>query len=203
VRKKEKRLMKIEESDTFSLPLPDSDYLIFSKGMILNTTTNRVLTPSKDTQGYLRVRLKVLGVYKTYKLHRVVASLFIPQEDITKKNVNHINGIKSDNNYLNLEWVTNNENMCHAKESRLMQSGTSRSNSKLDDCGVLSVYTILHAGTKSIVEIAKELDVSKAIIQKIGSGFSYRNLYSDVFKDIRGNIAVNRKSNRAKISQRN
>lgn len=65
----------------------------------------------KDAKGYLRVEIDG----KNYSIHRLIAKTFIPNlED--KPQINHINGIKSDNKPSNLEWVTNQENIVHAFE---------------------------------------------------------------------------------------
>lgn len=73
------------------------------------------LKPSIDKDGYKRVTLYSggRGTQKLYRICRLVASTYlIPVEG--KSVVNHINGIKSDDWYGNLEWVTVQENTKHA-----------------------------------------------------------------------------------------
>lgn len=50
------------------------------------------------------------GVKKHYAVHRLVAEAFIPNPG-NKKEVDHINTNKKDNNVNNLRWVTKVENM--------------------------------------------------------------------------------------------
>lgn len=56
---------------------------------------------------------------KEWTVHRLVALTFIPNDDITKTQVNHKDGNKRNNNVANLEWVTPKENTTHAIKSGL------------------------------------------------------------------------------------
>lgn len=73
----------------------------------------RILSCRKDKKGYLRVYLDDNRKTKFISVHRLVAIVFIPNE-LEKPQVNHIDGVKTNNNVENLEWVTNQENQLHA-----------------------------------------------------------------------------------------
>jgi hypothetical protein len=64
-------------------------------------------------RGYHTAVLYKNGVRKTFKTHRLVSIAFIPNTE-NKPFVNHIDGVKSNNIYTNLEWVTHSENIKHA-----------------------------------------------------------------------------------------
>jgi hypothetical protein len=66
-----------------------------------------------NEKGYLRLTLNKDGNKSNHLVHRLVANSFL--DNIENKNqVNHKNGIKSDNRVDNLEWVTNLENRLHS-----------------------------------------------------------------------------------------
>lgn len=83
---------------------------------ISKTDLTKIKNLSKiDTgKGYERIAIKT----KTALIHRLVAQSFLPNPN-NKPHVNHIDGNKKNNNVSNLEWITNIENLNHARATGL------------------------------------------------------------------------------------
>lgn len=79
-----------------------------------------ILKPYYPKNGYPHVMLSKNGIEKCYKVHRLVAEVFIPNPD-KKPEVNHKNANKSDNKAENLEWCTTFENYAHARNMGLFK----------------------------------------------------------------------------------
>lgn len=73
----------------------------------------RVLKPMKDRYGYFRITFSYKGKRKSYYVHRLVAMAYL-KNYTNSLQVNHKNGIKTDNNYTNLEMVSLQENIAHS-----------------------------------------------------------------------------------------
>lgn len=78
----------------------------------------KLLNNRLDKDGYLIIDLN--NPRKTCKVHRLVAQHFIDNPE-NKAEVNHISGIKTDNNVSNLEWCTREENERHAWDNGLCE----------------------------------------------------------------------------------
>ena len=62
--------------------------------------------------GYLKITLHSKGKRKTVNIHRLVGLAFVPNDDKeNKKELNHINEIKTDNRAENLEWCDREYNI--------------------------------------------------------------------------------------------
>lgn len=107
---------------------------------VCNFRTGKILKITRMNNGYLAVKLRhAPGEYKTWLLHRVVAHAFIgPCPDGFQ--VNHKDGNKENNAPSNLEYVTQSQNIKHAKETGLMPKATFR---KLTDQQILDIKTLL------------------------------------------------------------
>lgn len=82
------------------------------KGIEIKTRVNN--------DGYIEVRLSKDSRTTTTFIHILIAKAFIPNP-FNKSEVNHINGIKTDNRIENLEWSTHSENMKHAYKMGLLK----------------------------------------------------------------------------------
>jgi hypothetical protein len=87
------------------------DSLVYQSGKVYKYK-GRILK-QENVKGYKRVSLSKGKIIKRFQVHRLVAMCFhINFND--KKCVNHINGIKTDNRSVNLEWVSYSENEKHS-----------------------------------------------------------------------------------------
>lgn len=89
--------------------------------------------------GYYRVRLSKLNKGKYHPVHRLVALAFCPNF-FDKPYINHKDGNKINNQFSNLEWVTQSENAKHAYRTGLADNkGENHSQSKLTNDDIVKI----------------------------------------------------------------
>lgn len=99
-----------------------SSYVLHRNGTIYSIKSRRFLKGWVKSSGYVSVALTYDNGYVDHNVpvHRLVAKVFIKNTDPdTKVQVNHKNGIKTDNRVENLEWVSPSENTQHANDTNL------------------------------------------------------------------------------------
>jgi len=120
----------------------------------------RILKPSIGNRGYLHVNLSN-GLIKQYTVHSLVARNFIKNENGFNE-VDHINGVKTDNFVRNLKWCS--------RQGNLLSQNWTRKNGKKEARGVhylkkrnkyLSSITINHK-TKYLGTFDTEIEASSA-----------------------------------------
>lgn len=93
----------------------DGMYQVSDLGRVRSLKFGRVkvLRPTKNVYGYLRVGLFLYGKQKKVLVHRLVAQAFIENDDENKTQINHIDECKQNNRLWNLEYCTAQYNMTY------------------------------------------------------------------------------------------
>lgn len=126
--------------------------------------------------GYHQITLSKKGAKKRFKVHRLVALVFVDNPD-NKPFVNHIDADRTNNHFQNLEWCTSKENAQHcANLGRVSnnlphQRGEQINTAKLKEEDVVQIKR----SGKSNAELGRIFGVSKAAIRfiKIGKNWSH------------------------------
>lgn len=125
---------------------------------------------------YFTVILSKGNHVKAKRVGRLVAEAFILNPE-NKPQVNHINGIKTDDRVENLEWSTQSENIRHAYKTGLAHGpkGEKQGSSKLNEKQVRVIKHCLKLGMKNR-EIAKYFPCTWFNIKAIQLGKSWGHI---------------------------
>lgn len=156
-------------------------YEVSDTGMVRSlkrtTTSGKVLSQRSGTGGYLSVCLCKDNHKKSFVVHRLVARAFVTNPE-NKPEVNHKNGVRTDNRAENLEWVTRSENERHAyevlgKSPQAYWKGRPRKFARrFTDEQVFAI----RSDERSYSQIAAEYGVSKTAIRDIKRKKNYREV---------------------------
>ena len=168
-------------------------YGISDSGRVKNLKTNKILKAEVDKDGYLKVNLYLGDVKKHFFVHRLVAIAFIPNPNNLPQ-VNHINGIKTDNHPENLEWCDCQYNITHAIKTGLRKNPPQGANhwaSVYPEKTVIEICELLQSGKYSIRDISAKLNIPVSEINHIKSKkrwkyitekYDFSNVKNDHFK---------------------
>lgn len=150
-------------------------YEVSEDGRVRNTKTGRILKPKKNKRGYIFYGISVNGKYKDIIAHRAVAELFI-ENPYDKPQVNHKDGNKENNYFLNLEWSTESENMIHAFENGLNDNSRfSVAVNQIDKYGnVVATYSSIAEASKAVNGYTSHITNCCKGRRNTHKGFSWR-----------------------------
>lgn len=101
------------------IPLTNGKYEASDRGFVRRIKGN-ILKMSPDGRGYLQVCIKYNDKVQTIAVHRLIARSFLTS--FNGAQINHIDGIKTNNYLSNLEYVTGTDNIRHAFENDLIKT---------------------------------------------------------------------------------
>lgn len=134
-------------------------YYISNYGRIYSKLRGgKILKPFTDKDGYKRIELVTSNGARKFYIHRLVAFMFVDGY-FEGAIVNHIDSVRDNNYYLNLEWVTYQENTDHGvKYGYVLKNNTSefRDYNKahsIDTVEVVTLLILLGASNKDILDI--------------------------------------------------
>jgi hypothetical protein len=152
------------------------DRLVYNDGnKSFCKTKGKILKPNKDTGGYLYVGLHDKKNKKTssVKVHRLVALNFC-QGYRKGQEVNHIDGVRHNNVYSNLEWVNRSQNIRDTYKRGRNTNGEKNNASKLKNEYIGIIASLYDSGVlQSIIALA--FGVSQATISNIIRNKHYKN----------------------------
>lgn len=124
------------------------------------------ISPGNNGAGYLFVNLWKNNKQHRFYVHRLVGKLYCNSytNDCV---INHLDGIKRNNAWYNLECTTASNNMKHSYANNLHKSGENHPNARLLNSDKEDIIVLLKSGKYSQLDIANKFNVSQALISKI------------------------------------
>ena len=135
-------------------------------GFVFINRKERILKNVLTTTGYFSVSLYRNDNKKFNQVHRLVLLAFIGKSEL---DVNHKNGIKTDNRIENLEYLTRADNQKHAYLTGLKPplKGERNPNSKLTEKTVLEIRRLYESGKYRCSELAKMYKIGWTTVHEI------------------------------------
>lgn len=134
------------------------------KGEKIQNKKGKVLRPGVNQHGYPQVYLSKLNKSKTLRVHRLVAEAFLLGD--SSLIVNHLDGVKTNNEVSNLEWTTYSGNNQHAWDTGLRPRTGPR---KLSNGDIISIKIWLQMRYPTH-SLSRAYGVSERLVRDIREG---------------------------------
>ena len=149
-------------------------YEISNFGVIKNKKTGKTRSAYTTKMGYKRIGLSKDNKVVQHLIHRLVMASFVGPSELE---VNHLDGVRDNNNLSNLEYCTKKENAQHSwkylgRKAR-DQRGIKNPSNKLTPEIVLEIY---NDSEKTNQELADTYNISRSNVTLIKNGKRWKHL---------------------------
>lgn len=146
------------------------DMIRHGKPHTVKRSKNRLLNLNLRPTGYFEVLLCRDNVRTYCRVHRLVAAVFLPNP-LNLPQVNHIDGVKTNNHVSNLEWCSAKHNIHHAHRTGLTNMwGENNHFSKYPDYKVSFIKAIVKLKLFSDEAIGEFIGVPKSLVKNVRLG---------------------------------
>ena len=148
-------------------------YKLSDTGLVKSFKKSRygkILKPYLSKRGYFVINLYSNFYYKTYTIHRLIGIHFI-LNPYNKPQINHKNGMKTDNNIKNLEWATSSENNQHAYDTDL-KKGSWLGKFGVDNKSSKAIYQLSLDGNRikiwaNAYEVERQIGINMSSVNNV------------------------------------
>ena len=176
-------LETVEEWMPFPIALFENKYELSNKGRVRNIKKGTIRIVTKKI-GYCKITMYHNKKEHTYSVHRMVAKAFIKNPNPKKYTfVNHIDGLKQNNNYKNLEWSSPPDNAQHAVDTGLSKITKRRVGQYDLDGKLIKIYESQAAAAKSTGIDRRNINRACKGNNKFG-GYIWKNMDIDANEQI-------------------
>lgn len=161
-------------TDSIWLEHPELPGYRFSpEGRALSLMGSRplIMKSSISSNGYVLMSFQKNGKKTRQLLHRLIGQIFVHGHK-DRLQINHKNGIKTDNRATNLEWVTPKQNIAHLRDvlGSEWASGQDHGSSTITDAQAIRALRLRYKGRKSYRAIEDLTGISKGVLDGLLRG---------------------------------
>lgn len=173
-----KNYLLLDDGTVLSLPRS-----VQQRGGLILKIKGGTLKPAIDGCGYYRVAFKKdeSSKFKTFKVHRLVADCFLADKKTEeRKEVNHLDGIKTNNSSKNLEWCTRSENVKHSFKKGLLKPMRGEENPRAkfstSQISLLKVFLKNNQYRGALRKASNRFNISYHVVKDVNRGRTWANV---------------------------